>query len=54
MENSKEVLFIQNYLLALKEADKEELLSLAEEAMQGMLVLSGTGGKPAFVGIPPR
>lgn len=54
MENSKDVLLIQNYLLALKEADKEELLSLAEEAMQGMLVLSGTGGRPAFVGIPPR
>ena len=29
---------IQNYLLALKEVDTDNLLRQAEEAMQGMLV----------------
>ena len=45
---------IQNYLLALKEVDTDGLLRQAEEAMQGMLVLNGTGPNPVFVGIPPR
>lgn len=54
MERSEDMLQIQNYLLTLKEVNTDELLRRAEEAMNGMLVLNGTGPEPVFVGIPPR
>ena len=45
---------IEQYLLAVREQDHSELIAKAEEAMQGMLILNGTGAKPVFVGIPPK
>lgn len=45
---------IRDFLLTYKGRDISDLLSLAEEVMNGMLVLNGTGPKPVFVGIPPR
>lgn len=48
------MLQIEDFQSVLKETDTDELLRRAEEAMQGMLVLNGTGPAPVFVGIPPR
>ncbi len=45
---------INDYLLTMEGIDPAPLLALAEEAMQGMLVLPGTGAKPVFVGDPPH
>lgn len=54
MKRKEDMLQIQDFQYVLKEADTVELLRRAEEAMQGMLVLNGTGPAPVFVGIPPR
>lgn len=45
---------IEDYLITLKGGDNSSLIRHAEEAMNGMLVLNGTGPQPVFVGIPPR
>lgn len=45
---------IEDFLLTLQGQNTDPLISRAEEAMEGMLVLFGTGPKPVFVGIPPR
>lgn len=45
---------IEDYRLILENIDLEKLFRQAEEAMEGMLVLNGTGPEPVFVGIPPR
>lgn len=53
-EQEYDKLCIHMYLRALKEARTDQLLRRAEEAMNGMLVLNGTGPEPVFVGNPPR
>lgn len=45
---------IKDFLLILDGTDTGSLIKHAEEAMNGMLVLNGTGPEPVFVGIPPR
>lgn len=45
---------IEDFLLTSKGRSTDSLIARAEEAMNGMLVLNGTGPKPVFVGIPPR
>ena len=45
---------IEDFLLAVQGTDTIPIMVRAEEAMQGMLVLNGTGPEPVFVGIPPR
>lgn len=45
---------IDDFVLTLKGGACTSLIARAEEAMQGMLVLNGTGPEPVFVGIPPR
>ena len=47
-------IYIDDFLKTLQGQDTAPLLARAEEAMNGMLVLNGTGPKPVFVGIPPR
>lgn len=45
---------INDYRMTLEGTDTDTLLKRAEEAMEGMLVLNGTGPEPVFVGIPPH
>ncbi len=52
--NANDFKIIEDFLLTLKGRDTTSLIDRAEEAMNGMLVLNGTGPKPVFVGIPPR
>lgn len=45
---------INDYRMALEGTDTDTLLKRAGEAMEGMLVLNGTGPETVFVGIPPH
>ena len=45
---------IADFLHTLQGQNYDNILARAEEAMNGMLVLNGTGPEPVFVGIPPR
>lgn len=51
MEDMK---MINAFLMTMEGRDTSPLIARAEEAMNGMLVLNGTGPEPVFVGIPPR
>ncbi|MBS6644873.1 MAG: heparinase II/III family protein [Clostridiaceae bacterium] len=45
---------IECYKQAITGAEKEKLISDAEEAMNGIMTLPGTAGKKVFVGNPPK
>ena len=44
----------KDFMKLLTEEKKTEILKKAQEAMDGMLVLNGTGPQPYYVGKPPR
>ncbi len=54
MDEDRNRAAIADFRMTAAMADKTGLLEKAEDAMRGMLMLSGTGDKPVFVGIPPR
>lgn len=54
MNDPADVRAIENYRAVMGSVSGDSLIARAEEAMQGLLILSGTGNKPYFVGIPPK
>ena len=54
MDQDRNRAAIADFRMTAAMADTTGLLEKAEDAMRGMLMLSGTGDKPVFVGIPPR
>lgn len=53
-EYTQDMQWIQDFLSVAGQVSREPLIAKAEEAMQGLLILPGTGNKPVFVGNPPR